>query len=38
MIAEDFQGWDQAGDWGDVSFQMKYDEHIEKIAVVGEKK
>jgi hypothetical protein len=38
LIAEGFQGWDNTGDWGDVSFQMKYDEQIEKIAVVGEKK
>jgi hypothetical protein len=38
LIAEGFQGWDNKGDWGDVSFQMKYDDEIEKIAVVGEKK
>lgn len=36
VIAEDFQGWDEASDWGDISFQMKYDRHIEKIAIVGE--
>ncbi len=38
LIAEGFKGWDDEGDWGDVSFQMKYDGQIEKIAVVGEKK
>ena len=37
IIAEDFQGWDNEGDWGDISFQMKYDAQIEKIALVGEK-
>ncbi len=37
IIAEDFQGWDKEGDWGDISFQLKYDEQIEKIALVGEK-
>ncbi len=35
IIAEDFQGWDNEGDWGDISFQLKYDEQIEKIALVG---
>lgn len=38
VVATGFQGWDDAGDWGDVSFQMTYDEQIEKIAIVGEKK
>lgn len=38
VIAEDFQGWDNKGDWDDLSFQMQYDEYIEKIAIVGEKK
>jgi hypothetical protein len=38
VIAEDFQGWDNRGDWDDLSFQMQYDEYIEKIAIVGEKK
>lgn len=38
VIAQDFLGWDREGDWGDVSFQVKHDEHIEKIAVVGEKR
>ncbi len=37
VIADDFQGWDKAGDWGDVSFQMNYDHKIEKIALVGKK-
>jgi stage II sporulation SpoAA-like protein len=38
VIAENFQGWEREGDWGDVSFQMDYDRHIEKIALVGEKR
>jgi len=37
VLAQEFQGWDK-GDWGDVSFQAEYDRHIEKMAVVGEKK
>ena len=36
--ADRFEGWDEKGDWGDVSFMMSYDEKIERIAVVGEKK
>ncbi len=35
ITGEHFQGWDDEGDWGDISFQMKYDDEIEKIAVVG---
>lgn len=37
-IAENFQGWERGGDWGDVSFQMTYDAYIERIAIVGEKR
>jgi hypothetical protein len=36
VIAENFQGWEKGGDWGDISFQMDYDPHIEKMALVGE--
>ena len=36
VIVEDFRGWQQEGRWGDVSLEMEYDEHIEKIAIVGE--
>ena len=38
IIAEAFQGWESKADWGDVSFQMKYDGQIEKMAIVGEKR
>jgi len=37
VLTEDFQGWDNKGDWGNLSFQLKYDQQIEKIAIVGEK-
>jgi len=36
VITSDFLGWDTAGDWGDVSFASQHDQHIEKIAIVGE--
>lgn len=38
VLAERFGGWVHGGDWGDVSFQAKYDRFIEKIAIVGDKK
>ncbi len=38
VYGENFQGWEKSDDWGDVSFQLKYDEHIEKIAIVGTEK
>jgi hypothetical protein len=37
ILVEDFLGWDNKDDWGDVSFQARYDEQIEKIAIVCEK-
>lgn len=38
IICEDFQGWDKAGDWEDLSFQTNTDPYINKMAIVGEKK
>jgi hypothetical protein len=38
ILVENFQGWDNKGDWGDVSFQWRYDDQIEKIAIVGDKR
>jgi hypothetical protein len=38
VIAENFEGWEKGGDWGDISFQMDHDPHIEKMAIVGEQK
>jgi hypothetical protein len=38
VVTEDFHGWEKGGDWGDLSFQMENDAHIEKLAIVGEKK
>ncbi len=38
IIAEDFQGWERAGDWGDVSFQAQYDPQFTRMALVGERK
>ncbi|HWH70436.1 MAG TPA: STAS/SEC14 domain-containing protein [Candidatus Sulfotelmatobacter sp.] len=38
VLAEQFEGWEKGGNWGDLSFQMEADPHIEKLAIVGEKK
>ena len=38
VLAEGFQGWEESGDWGDVSFQMQHDRDIERIALVGDRK
>lgn len=37
-ILDNFAGLDKAGDWGDISFQVEFDDFIEKIAIVGDKK
>ena len=38
IIAEDFEGWEQHEDWGDVSFMMQEGQQIEKMAIVGDEK
>jgi hypothetical protein len=37
VLADDFQGWREGDDWGDVAF-MENDPYIRKMAIVGEKK
>lgn len=38
VLAEDFQGWESKGDWGDLWFQVENDQYIARLAMVGEKK
>jgi hypothetical protein len=38
VIVDDFLGTEKEGDWGDVSFQARYDPMIEKIAIVGDRR
>jgi hypothetical protein len=38
VLTENFQGWDQTGDWGNVSFISEHDQHMAKMAIVGEEK
>ncbi len=35
LVLENFKGTASDGDWGDFSFQMKYDPFIERIAIVS---
>jgi SpoIIAA-like len=35
FILENFEGWKQSGDWGDITFMTEHDDQIVKIAVVG---
>ena len=36
FVLDNFQGWKQSNDWGDISFMSEHDKEIGKIAVVGE--
>ena len=38
IVGENFEGWEEKGNWGDLSFMMKYDSQIERIAIVVEEK
>ena len=38
VAAEDFQGWEKGGDWGDMSGQMELDAYAQRIAIVGDRK
>jgi hypothetical protein len=38
VILETFEGWERHEDWGDVSFMTEQGQHIEKMAIVGDKK
>lgn len=38
VLLENYLGTEKEGNWGDISFAMENDKHIEKMALVGEKK
>jgi hypothetical protein len=38
ILVENFEGVAKEGDWGDVSFQMQYDDKLERIAIVSDPK
>lgn len=38
VLLEDFKGWAQEGDWGDLSFMFAHDSQMERMAIVGDEK
>jgi hypothetical protein len=38
VLAEDFEGFERGADWGDISFLIKHDHQIDKIAIVADPK
>ncbi|HEX3033754.1 MAG TPA: STAS/SEC14 domain-containing protein [Thermodesulfobacteriota bacterium] len=38
VILDNFLGWESGANWGDLSFNIKHDKDIEKIAIVGDEK
>jgi hypothetical protein len=38
VILDDFSGWEHSEGWGDLGFFQTYDEAINSIAIVGERK
>ena len=38
ILTENFQGWESQGAWGGLDFQLRHDEQIERIAIVGEER
>jgi hypothetical protein len=37
-MTEDFEGFERGADWGDISFLVKHDRQVDKIAIVGNQK
>ena len=35
---ENFEGFERGADWGDISFLVKHDQQVEKIAIVADPK
>jgi len=38
VIVTDFKGWDDSGDWTDLTFGERNDHYIQKMAIVGDSK
>ncbi len=38
IVVENFEGWEEKGNWGDLSFMTKYDSQLKRIAIVGTRK
>jgi hypothetical protein len=38
VMMEGFEGFERGADWGDISFLVKHDRQVDKIAIVGDPK
>jgi hypothetical protein len=38
VLAEDFEGFERGAGWGDISFLVKHDHPIDKIAIIADPK
>jgi hypothetical protein len=38
VVVEKFEGFERGADWGDISFLVRHDHQIEKVAIVGDLK
>jgi hypothetical protein len=38
VLAGQFSGWEQRGEWNDFAFQAEHDRSIERMAIVGDEK
>jgi hypothetical protein len=38
VLLQDFRGWEQGADWGDIGFLVEHGNDIERIAVVGDER
>jgi hypothetical protein len=38
VTVEDFEGFERGADWGDISFLVKHDHQIDRIAIVADPK
>jgi hypothetical protein len=38
VLLEEFEGFERGADWGDITFLVKHDHQIDKIAIVADRK
>jgi hypothetical protein len=38
VVTDKFEGFERGADWGDISFLVRHDHQIEKVAIVGDLK
>jgi SpoIIAA-like len=38
VLADDFDGWEKGGNWGELAGQMELDDYMNRMAIVGDPK